>query len=105
MPAWENLSDFLSLGDFAVKVKVTLESGEVREFPGIFDDPYLNADLGEYEVDTSTPRVLCKMSDALGIQRGDTMEVEGVVYDIMRSPKPDGTGLATILGALQSGHF
>ncbi|QTI81492.1 hypothetical protein IAI58_19310 (plasmid) [Roseomonas marmotae] len=96
--AWENLDEFLSAGpgEFAVPVTVRLQGGGVRTFLGIFDEPYLNAETGEYELDTERPRVTCKEADVLGVLRGDKVDIGGRTYDVLTSAQPDGTGLAIL---------
>lgn len=107
-PSWENLDDFLqpeSGGDFAILAAISLAgTSEVRQVWGIFDDPYLNAQLGEYEADTSAPRFTCKETDVAGVGRGDTWQQLdaktrapiGPVLDIMTDPQSDGAGMAIV---------
>jgi hypothetical protein len=98
-PSWENLDDFLALdaaGGFARPATITLQSGAELVVHGIFDDPYLNAQLGEYEHDTSDPRFLCKASAVTSVRRGDELELDGKTYDVMTTPQDDGTGMATV---------
>ena len=90
---WDDLDAFLT--DFAVPV--TLHAGGTdRVIKAIYDDPYLNAQIGEYEADTSRPRLTCKESDVAGVVRGDTVIVEGTTYDVLSSPQGDGTGMAML---------
>ena len=105
-PLWEDLDVFLDTGDFALFGTVNFQSGGVRTFAGIFDDPYLNAELGEYDMDNMKPRFLCKEADADGVARGDTITVfqknaRGVVvwaknFDILTSAQPTGDGMAVL---------
>ncbi|AWM87370.1 hypothetical protein [Microvirga sp. 17 mud 1-3] len=106
-PSWENLDDFLqdeTAGGFAVPAVITLQGAGTRTVWGIFDDPYLNADLGEYEADTSAPRFTCKEADVDGVGRGDywqrldaiTRQPVGPVYSIMTDPQSDGAGMAIL---------
>jgi hypothetical protein len=103
-PSWENLDDFLATdadGGFATVATVTLLDDTTRDITGIFDDPYLNAQLGEYDADSNDPRFMCKEADTAGIDRGCTMTIGGKVYDVLRGPQADGTGMATIKLATQ----
>ncbi len=100
-PAWDDLNTFLSLDDFAVEATVTRQDGDTRVVIGIFDDPYLNAQLGEYELDTSRPRFTCRESDVIGVLRGDMVEINGRSYDVLSSAQPDGTGMAVLELAAQ----
>lgn len=102
-PAWDDLDNFLSSDDFAAIVTVELENGTTRTFKGIFDDPYFNAQLGEYEADTSRPRITCKMSDVAGVKRGDTVTFSGKSYSVLTSPHGDGTGMAVLEIAIEDG--
>lgn len=96
-PAWDNLNDFTSTDDFAVLVTITPQAGAVRYVHGIYDGPYLNAQIGEYDTDTISPRVNCKAADVAGLKRGDAVTVPGAGSFLMLSePQPDGTGFALL---------
>jgi hypothetical protein len=95
-PAWEDLDAFLQIEDFATTAVFTLLDSSTREVVGIYDDPYLNAQLGEYQTDTSEPRFTCKEADTAGIQRKCTAVIHGRTYDVMSYPQQDGTGMAII---------
>ncbi len=101
-PAWDDLDAFLSADEFAVKAIVRLQDGGTRVVTGIFDDPYLNAQLGEYEVDTSRPRFTCKEADVIGVLRGDRVDIASRTYDVLSSAQPDGTGMAILELAAQA---
>ena len=94
--AWEDLDVFLDADRFASVVVIHLGAGEIRQVTGIFDDPFLDAKLGEYDLSTTQPRFLAKAIDLDGIDRGDTLVVDGETFDILEPPRPDGTGLATL---------
>ena len=96
MPAWEQLDEFLDVDEFAVEAALGLQAGGTRMISGIFDDPYLDAELGEYALDTSRPRLTCKSSDVGDARRGDTVTIEGKIYDVLTGPQHDGTGMATL---------
>lgn len=103
-PSWENMDVFLQTDDnggFATPAVIFFANGTTRnDVPVIFDDPYMNADLGEYELDASQPRVGSEESNFAGVQRGDTIEVDGQIFDVMGLPQSDGNGWATVpLGA------
>ena len=98
-PSWENLDDFLQLdtnGGFATPAVLQFQHGGTRSVVVLFDDPYLNAQLGEYEMDTSTPRISGKESDFAGLQRGDVVLLDGEEFDVMSSPEGDGQGWAMV---------
>jgi hypothetical protein len=95
-PAWENLDAFLQTDDFATRVIVTLKGGGSLSFSALFDDPFLDAQLGEYNLETSQPRLTCKLSDVPGVARGDTVVVDGTTFDILSAPQSDGAGMAIL---------
>lgn len=98
-PSWENLDVFFqtdSVGGFGDVATFELVDGSVRQITGIFDDPYLNAELGEYDVDTCQPRFTCKETDAQGISRKDIMLLDDKRYSVMAYPKSDGVGVVII---------
>lgn len=105
MPAtdWENLDEFLQTDEFASTVMISLQSGVSRSVVGIFDDPFLNAELGEYELDTTRPRLTCKAIDVLGVGRGDEVTIDGETFDVMTSPQLDGEGIAVLEMARRHG--
>lgn len=95
-PGWEDLSAFLQTDEFASTATVSLQDGSTRSVVGIFDDPFLNAQIGEYELETSRPRMSCAASDLEGIRRGDTATIDGETFDVVSGPQPDGTGMAIL---------
>lgn len=95
-PAWENLDAFLSPDEFATVAELQLQNGTTRQVRGIYDEPFLNAELGEYDLDTTRPRLLCKASDLVGVKRGDALVINGQTLDILTAPQADGTGMATL---------
>lgn len=99
-PAWDNLDDFLDTDDFATVATFTSQAGATKQVKGIFDEPYLDAQLGEYNMDASSPRFTCKAGDAAGTKRNDTCAIGGNQYDVL-SVQPDGTGMATVQLATQ----
>ena len=94
-PEWDDLNEFVSLDDFGQKV-VFMTGGTMREVVGIFDEAYLNADIGEFEMDSTEPRLNAKESDLIGIQRGDTVMIDGALFDVMAYPQTDGNGFAVV---------
>ena len=99
-PSWENLDVFLqgdAVGGFAVQATVTLRrTGEERVITGIFDEPYLNAQLGEYEVDDAQPRFTCKEAAAVGNRAKEILLLNGREFYVMTYPQQDGTGLCNL---------
>lgn len=95
-PAWEDLDVFLDPADFAVVAIITTQAGEVRTVTGIFDEPYMNAQLGEFDMDTSRPRFMAKEADLAGLARNDSARIGGKDFDIMTHPQATGDGLAVL---------
>lgn len=95
-PAWENLDVFLQQDEFASAVTITLQGGGSRVVTGIFDDPFLDAQLGEYVLETTRPRVTCAASDLAGVRRGDVATIGDDTFDVVSGPQSDGTGMAIL---------
>jgi hypothetical protein len=95
-PSWDNPDAFLSTDDFALEATVTPRGGVSRTIRGIFDEPYMNAQIGEYEADSSDPRLTCKASDVADLRDKDPVVIEGRTYYLLTNPQPDGTGFAVL---------
>ena len=98
-PSWENLDDFLTTDDdggFAIPAIIRFQDGSRKPVNVIYDDPYFNAQLGEYDADSSQPRITGKEADLAAIRRGDLVQVDGVTYEALTSYQPDGTGMAMV---------
>jgi hypothetical protein len=98
-PDWENLDEFLQLdsaGGFASSALIALQGGGTLNVTGIFDDPRLTTQLGEFEHDTLDPRFACRSDQVAAVRRGDELTLDGTTYDVVASPHHDGTGLAVI---------
>jgi len=96
----EDLTEFFD--DFAVKATLVLANGRRREIQCIYDDPYLNADLGEYVVDTSEPRITARTQDIAGLTfRDSQVIVQGETFDVVTQPQHDGTGISVVKLARQ----
>lgn len=100
-PDWDDLAEFLDDDEFATPAVIQLQGGGSISLSGIYDDPYLNAQLGEYELDTSQPRFTCIAALVVGVTRGDTLTLHGRTLDILTSPQADGTGMAVLALAPQ----
>lgn len=96
-PAWDDPGAFLSVDEFALEATITPQEGAVFAVAGIFDEPYLNAELGEYDLDSTRPRLTCKESDVLGkVSRRDQVDLDGRTFDVLTEPQRDGTGMAVL---------
>lgn len=95
-PAWEDLSIFFDdQNGFATPVQV-ISPGPARTFKGILDDPFLNAELGEQERDTSSPMLTCRATDAADLRAGAVLQVHGRRYRLLTHPQDDGTGVVIL---------
>lgn len=105
-PSWERLDDFLQVDDFALTAMLRPGgNGEPRPVVGILEDPVDAARGGammpgrrrsEFEIDAARPTFRCKLADVADVRRGDTLTVDGVVWDVMTGPQTDGAGMATL---------
>lgn len=102
-PTWDNPADFLELDEFAVKATIQFQDGTTRNIVGLYDGPYREGQLGEYEQDTTKPKFTCLEGVCAGARRKDGLTVykaDGVTvfgqFGIMTYPQPDGTGLEVL---------
>ena len=103
-PGWEDLGAYLNTDEFAVTAVLHPQDDEPRSIVGIFDEPFMDAELGEYRMDQIAPRFLCRADQVADVQRGDVLEVQGRMLDILAAPQADGTGMATLrMAARRSG--
>lgn len=103
-PSWDNPQEFVDLGDFAVKAIIQFQDGSTpRDIVGIYDGPYVQATLKEYQQDTKKPKFTCVEGTCAGARRSDDLVVylaDGVTvfgtFGILTYPQPDGTGLEVL---------
>ena len=95
-PNWEDLGAFLQTDDFAVEAIIVSAEGASRYVSGIFDEPFLDAQLGEYSFDGAQPRFTGRAADLVGVARRDEVTIGGVVYLALGAPQNDGTGMAVL---------
>jgi hypothetical protein len=102
-PSWDDPSEFIDLGDFAVKGVIQFQDGSTRDIVGIYDGPYELARLNEYAQDTTKPKFTCQEGTCNGVKRGDDLVVyqaDGVTvfatFGILTYPQPNGTGLEVL---------
>lgn len=95
--AWENLDDFLSPDEFADLATFTRHDDVIaKDVPGIFDDPQMNVEAGEYDMNVSDPRFTCAFARVAMLKKNDAAVIGGVAYLLDHDPKSDGTGLAVL---------
>jgi hypothetical protein len=107
-PAWDNLDDFLSLQDFALQAQFTSAATPPAYAPFtcnvIFDEPFMDAKLGEYVMDAMEPRCTCKQSDVANVKKYDTVVIAGISLYLTHDPLPDGVGMAVVKMARDLGE-
>lgn len=87
---------FLELDEFGVTSIITSSSsGQEFEVVGIFDNTYLNLDLGMGSVSTSEPQFMCRTEDVTCITQGDTLVIDSVSWKIT-DVQHDGTGMTVL---------
>lgn len=96
-PAWDDLDAFVDTDDFAVSATVTLRAGGTKPVNGIYEGPYMNAQLADTERDTTASTFTAKASALVGIGRGDTIAVPGEgTFSVLTNPQPTGDGFAVL---------
>lgn len=100
-PAWDNIAAFFDPRDFGTVAVIQFAAGGTRQVNGIFDDPYVGAEIGDHVQDTSGPTLTISEADAAGVKRYDAVTISGVTYDVLTKPKNDGTGMMMMTLAKQ----
>ena len=67
-----------------------------RSVKAIFDNSFFDSSIGETVMDTTSPRVTVKATDAVGIPHEATVTIRGQSYSVSQI-QPDGTGFSTIM--------
>lgn len=103
-PVWENLDVFFRLdtqGGFAKAAFFFKSDGtpvNTTAVNVIFDDPKYDANAGEYDFETTQPRITLAENPLLaGLRKKDRVTItdEGE-FILEESPRPDGTGTCSI---------
>lgn len=96
----EDLDEFLDPDEFGDMAIFHHASGtHSPPVCGLYDDPFMSAQLGEYDAETSAPRFTCKAFDVALVKRKDTVTIStqaGAIELAVLSVQPDGTGLAVV---------
>jgi len=105
-PAWENLGVFFQSdrkGGFAkaaffFKADGTPVNDATDPVYVIYDDPKYDANAGEYNYETSEPRITFAENIALaGLRKKDRVRIQDEGEFILEEhPRPDGTGTVSI---------
>jgi len=85
------------LADFAEDEDLVFAwSGGTKNCRGIFDNGFVDAQIGEISLTTTQPRLTCKASDVVGVvPREATVTLRGENYSVT-DIQPDGTGFAVV---------
>lgn len=89
----ENLDVFftgLDAGDAVFSL-----AGEKKTVRCLFDNSFFDSSVGETVMDTTQPRITCKLSDVKNIPRETPVFVAGENYSVIQI-QPEGTGLAVV---------
>ncbi|HEV2606446.1 MAG TPA: hypothetical protein VGT79_00545 [Xanthomonadaceae bacterium] len=102
IPAFDDPRSFL--GDFGVPVVFTLNGGrgavvtrgtDGLPLLGIFDERYVDAKLGGFDMATGgAPMLRCMAVDVAVVRKHDRAVIEGVTFYLDHDPLPDGHGFA-----------
>lgn len=84
------------IADFCENEEVTFTwlAGS-KSCKAIFDNGYVDANIGETVLDTTQPRLTCKHEDVKDVPRESLVTVRGVPYSVVQV-QPDGTGFAIV---------
>lgn len=67
---------------------------------GIFDNSFVDSNIGETIMDTTQPRVTCEHSAVVTLPREAMITIRGKQYSVVQV-QPDGTGFAIVHLALE----
>jgi Phage Head-Tail Attachment len=88
-----DLDAFFSADEFA---DVVTGRPDGKPFRTIYDEGFFDPEAGETVLETTQPRLTCKLSDLTGITRKTTLTVKGQTFTVQKV-QPDGTGMAVVL--------
>lgn len=63
----------------------------------IFDNEYIDVNLSMGDVASASPAIHCKSADVTTAAKGTAVTVGGASYTVSHPPKPDGTGMTTLV--------
>lgn len=84
------------LADFGVSATYTHAGGAGATISVLFDNAYIQANLGGVEVESLGPAATCKSSDVSNAVHGDTLTISGTTYNII-GIHPDGSGITVLI--------
>lgn len=85
------------IADFAENEEIVFEWEDgTKTCKGIFDNGFVDAQIGETSLTTTQPRLTCKASDVVGVVPIEAeVEIRGKNYSVT-DIQPDGTGFAVV---------
>ena len=112
IPAFDDPRSFLD--DFGVPVVFVLCGGtgatinrgaDGQPLLGIFDEKYVDAKLGGYDMATGgAPMLRCMAVDIPGLFKHDKATIDGIVYYLDHDPLPDGHGYTFLMVSRDTGE-
>ncbi len=89
----EDLASFFDTDEFALAATYTLQGGGASAVNGIFDDAFIEVEVGAgVPIGSTDPQFKCRSADVPATAaEGDTLTASGTVYTV-RIIEPDGTG-------------
>ena len=63
---------------------------------GIFDNAYFLQEIGDMDIDNTQPRLTCVEADVTNVSKSSTVIIDGITYEVTKTPQPDGTGMCQI---------
>lgn len=92
----ENLTPFFNVGEHAtLGIWLQQGAGSPVNVYGIFENEDSDASIGRVDIEGNSPRFLCRLADIPLVKFGDTLTINGVVYNVQGGLK-DGTGVINI---------
>jgi hypothetical protein len=85
----------LLLADFGITATVTPSGGSASDITVIFDNEYIDVDIGEAGVQSTQPKFICKTTDVSSLTEGDTAVINSITYYI-QIIQQDGTGFSEV---------
>lgn len=94
MPFEEPADVFFSSLDVKSVIFHLSEGGDIP-ISAYFDNPFLDSNLGQTEMDTTGPYLTCKTSNLSRVATDNTVTVNNVDYRVTKI-QPDGTGVSRV---------
>lgn len=85
----------LSTDDFGVTATVTPSGGASSNIKVIFDNEYIEADIGYAGVQSTQPKFIAQSTDVSSLTEGDSVVINSTNYFI-QTIQQDGTGMSEV---------